>query len=255
MFGMEPLFSDACKTAWDAGDASEKERALAVATDLIWKLSGRVFGLSPEVLRPCFGPPRPSLYEGRSHSGHREAGYFWPGVINGTQFTGSCGCVSDCSCVGPSEISLVGPVHSVVEVLIDGEIIDAGMYRLRNRRWLVRTDGLPWPQTQDMSVADNAVGAFTVAYLRGIVLPVAGQYALGDLACEFLKASSNEACRIPDRAMSLSRQGVDIQLLDPAVLFDGGFTGVSSVDLWIASVNPGKTRQQPYIASPDVRLR
>lgn len=250
MLGFDPIYS--CPE-WVTAPEANRKRAESVAVDLLWKLSGRVFGLSAEVMRPCFGPPRRSIYDGRS--GHRDAGYFWPGVINGSQFTGSCGCSSSCSCVGPSEIALVGPVYAVQKVLIDGVELDRGAYRLRARRWLVRTDGEPWPQSQDMAVADDADGAFTVAYLRGLALPEAGRYAAGDLACEFLKASSNEACRIPDRAASVARQGIDIQLLDPAVLFDGGYTGVSSVDLWLASVNPGKVRQAPYIASPDVGVR
>ncbi|WP_280758935.1 hypothetical protein [Prescottella agglutinans] len=143
-------------------------------------------------------------------------------------------------------------MHSIVRVLVDGVTIPPEAYRIRNSRWLIRVDGKLWPQRQNLAVADDAVGAFTVTYMQGIEVPLGGQLAAGDLALEFLRARKSDGrCKIPDRAISVSRQGVDIELVDAQVLFEQGLTGIAAVDQWIASVNPHKLKSRPRVFSPD----
>lgn len=247
-----------CAALAASASQADKDAAETLATNALWALSGRVFGVCPEVVRPCFSEPRPSTYNGRSGVG--STGSWFPGLINGSWATGGCGCASNCGCVGKSEVALPGPVDSVTAVWVDGELLDPSAYRVRDRRWLIRCDGGVWPQNQDLCATDHAAGAFTVEYQRGIPVPAAGLVALNDYACELLKARTNGGkCVIPARAQEIARQGMNITLTDPSVLAEAGLTGVESVDRWLAAVNPHKRRQPARVYSPDaprvVRVR
>ena len=230
---------------WDDADIADKEAMGELATSNLWALTGRVFGLREVTVRPCFSPTDYSTYRGRSGSG---ADWF-PGLVSGSWMPGSCGCADGCN--HPSEVALPGPVDSIVQVMIDGEILDPSEYLIRNNRWLIRTNVGVWPQNQNLTVPDEAVGAFTVTYKQGIAVPLAGQLAAGDLAVEFLRARKGGKCKLPDRAISVSRQGMDIQLVDAQVLFEQGLTGVASVDQWLAAANPHKVKSRPRVYSPD----
>ncbi len=235
---------------WSDATEEERTRAVELATNILWSLTGRVFGLVEATVRPCFGPRDGSTYRGTAGNG-RDA-YWWPGLINQTWSVGGCGCSPGCNCVGPSEVALPGPVHSIVQVLVDGETVLPEAYRIRNSRWLIRVDGKPWPQHQNLAAADDQLGAFAVTYRQGIEVPLGGQIAVGDLALEFLRARKADGrCKLPDRAISVSRQGIDIELVDAQVLFEQGLTGIASVDQWIAAVNPHKARSRPRVYSPD----
>lgn len=233
------------------GSAQERnqERAEEVAKFLLWSWTAKLFGVCEHTLRPCFRPPDNSTtYRGREGGAGPS---FWPGLIQGTWVNGACGCRADCRCIIPdSMLALPGPVVSVTEVREDGVVLDPSAYRIRNGRWLMRIGG-SWPQEQDLEAADNAPGAFVVTYRKGIPLPKAGQYAAGDLACEILRGISGGACALPARAVSVARQGVDIQLLDPAQYLDAGLTGIPSVDAFIKAVNPGRARSRPRVFNPD----
>jgi hypothetical protein len=68
-----------------------------------------------------------------------------------TGWVNACGCAAgDCSCTALCEAILPGPVGSVVEILLDGAVLDPSAYRIDNGNRLVRTDGDCWPACQDM---------------------------------------------------------------------------------------------------------
>ncbi|MDI9914350.1 hypothetical protein [Rhodococcus sp. IEGM 1379] len=230
---------------WADAEMADKEAMGELAITNLWALTGRVFGLRTSTVRPCFSPRDYSTYQGRSGVG---ADWF-PGLVSGSWMPGSCGCVDGCH--HPTEVALPGPVHSIVSVTVDGDTLDATAYRIRNNRWLIRVDGEVWPQNQNLTVADDAEGAFTVTYKQGLEVPLAGQLAAGDLAVEFLKARKGGRCKLPDRAQHVARQGVDIQLVDAQVLFEQGLTGVASVDQWIAACNPHKLKSRSRVHSVD----
>ena len=235
-------------SVWESADVEERELAEELAVNALWALTGRVFGVCEQTIRPCFGPrEHGSTYRGSG------SGYWWPGLISGSFIEGGCGCsYVDCSCVGPSEVALPGPVASVTSVWADGAELDDAAYKVRNKRWLLRVDGGVWPQKQDLTAGDHDPDAFTVTYMQGVPVPRAGKVAAGELALEFLAARQNDGrCRLPDRAISVSRQGVDYQLVDAQVLFEQGLTGVASVDQWIAVVNPHKRKSRSRVYSPD----
>lgn len=228
------------------------ERWKNAAVSWLYRLTGSVFGVTTETVRPCFrSPDRSSTYRGQSGS----PAAWWPGLISGTWNSGACGCRdADCACGADlSRFQLPGPVVSVEKITIDGAELDATAYGIQDNRWIVRLDGGAWPQDQDLTAGPDEDGSFIVTYRRGIPVPVDGQIAAGALACDIANAELGNSCAIPDRASSVSRQGINIELLDPAEYFENGLTGISAVDRWILTVNPGRRRGAVGVFSPDVK--
>jgi hypothetical protein len=244
------------QSVWDAAEADDQARAEAMAVSLLHSLTGRVFGLREQTVRPCFGPPPGySTYAGYSGDGGRAGAVFWPGIaLGGVNVVGACGCSSSCSCVGKSEVALPGPVHSIISVMVDGVALTSAAYKVKNRRWLLRTDGREWPQVQNLDVDDDEVGAFTVTYLQGVAVPVAGQVGAGALAVDILKSLTGKGgvCKLPPNVTSVNREGVSMDF-DPAAYIEAGLTGVEEADSWIRTVNPGGLRRRPRVLIPGQR--
>lgn len=223
------------------------QRCVDQAAEILYALSGRQFGACEITVRPC----RQDCSDGRVSGLY---GYPWtPQLINGSWVNTRCGrCKTDCSCTEVCELFLPGFVASVSEVKIDGVVLDDTDYRVDNGRNLVAM-GDCWPKCQDMSLADTEVGTFSVTYVKGRPLPVAGQAALGALACELCKACVGDAsCCLPARVTSITRQGYSIAMLDPMEFLKDGRTGVYAVDVWLAAVNPKGRSRYAGVFSPDV---
>lgn len=240
-----------CCAHWaDATDA-QRDRATQWATYVLWALTGRQFGTCEVTVRPCGTNCRwyggwmtyPVTADG--------IGSIWaPFIRDGSWF--NCGCLGACSCEPECAVWLPGPVAGVVEVKVGGIVIDPSRYRVDNRTRLVGLDGECWPDCQNMNLDGDVTGVFEVTYLRGRPLPVAGQVAAGLLACEFLKECQGEACALPANISSLTRQGVQIEMVDPTDELTSGLTGIRNVDLWIRSVNPRGLQRRPRVLSPDI---
>lgn len=238
---------DTC-TGWASNTQPIRDYATALATLVLWAATGRRYGRCLVTLRPC-GPVDPVLY--RTYP--VQDGNFWTligtsgGVIGPVAFGGCCagGCV--CS---PSEIVLPGPVSEVVEVQVDGVVVNTDGYRLDGER-LVRI-GSTWPVTQDLSAAAGADNTWQVTYRRGREVPPVLQNAAGLFACEVAKARSGGSCALPARITSVSRQGVDVQLLSVEDFLDKGLTGYEQVDMVIRALNPGGLHAAPRVLSLDV---
>ncbi|MBT2226259.1 hypothetical protein [Nonomuraea sp. NEAU-A123] len=175
-------------------------------------------------------------------------------MVDGSWINGCGECLTDCSCGPMCEIVLPGPVDSVVEVRLDGDIVSAADYLVYDHRKLVRRDTAAcWPTCQDLTLPPSEVGTFAVTYRQGIPVPRAGQLAAGVYACELLKACMGQTCRLPKRVTSITREGVTLALLDPMDMLDKGRTGLYEVDAWLSAVNPNGLRQGARVYSPDRR--
>jgi hypothetical protein len=246
-----------CCSGWDDFTPEQQQRAMALATFVLDALTGRQFAQCPVNYRPC----GPKCVGG--------AGYMvWP-VGMGTVGGGSlpwmipyvdggiwrnCACPGACGCGARCEVPFPTSVAYVDSVLIDGVELAPTAYRLDSWRGiprLVRTDGECWPLCQDMNVDSTEVGSFTIVYRPGRPIPVAGQIAAGDLACEFAKACAGGPCSLPGQMASLSRNGVDVEMLDPVTLLEGRKTGIQSVDLFVEAVNPYAVPHRSRVVSPD----
>lgn len=231
--------------------------AVTTATHVLWALSGRRFGVCEVTLRPCrrdcqggafyddFGPPWAASY--------------WPqpALIGGLWFNLGCGgCAGDCSCTAVSEVLLPAPVYQVTEVLIDGTPLVTGAYRLDNNRILVRTDGDEWPACNDLNLDDDQPGTWSITAQYGEPIPDSARLAMGELACEIIRAATGGDCRLPIGVQQLIRQGVTISFPDVGELFERGRTGLYLTDLFIATWNPSylRTRSRVYrVDRPEVR--
>lgn len=227
--------------------------AADAATSIVWALSGRQFGTCTTTLRPCrkschdegwwtrYGLPWTTSYAGR--------GFDYGGGYYGFWFELSCGsCSGGCSCTEVSEVVLPSPVSSIVRVMMDGTPMATGSYRVDNNRLLVRTDGQRWPRCNDLSKNDDQPGTWSVTAAYGQDVPTAGRLAVGEMACEILKAMDGEDCRLPSNVQSLTRQGVSLSFPDVGSLFRQGRTGLYLVDSFVSTVNPAglKTRSRVY---------
>lgn len=233
----------------DQTDLTVVNQAVQFATEVVWALSGRQFGLCTVTLRPC----RRDCFDPLWVSSWSEwlPGSTWPSpaLIGGRWFNLVCGgCVGDCSCSALSEVALPGPVASVVEVRLDGTPLVTGAYRLDEDRLLVRTDGGEWPRCNDLTKSDASVGTWSVTAQFGQSVPEGGAWAVGELACQLIKARNGDDCQLPRQVTQLIRQGVTLRFDNVLDLLREGLTGLYLVDLFVRSVNPRRLarRSQTY---------
>jgi hypothetical protein len=239
--------------------ATATGRAVRFASDTLWALTGRQFGLTETTLRPCRNIARETPFP--------DAWLSWPGTqrpplgasasggIWGYWVPALCGsCSSGCSCTSLSEVKLPVPVNSIVQVKIDGVALPSTSYRVDDNRFLIRTDGQQWPSSNDLGLDDDQIGTWAVTAQYGVPVPDGAGMAVGELACQFLKGMHGEDCRLPRTVTQLARQGVSITMPNPDEVFKRGMTGLYFVDLFIRTWNPNRLRQRSRVYSVDSRM-
>jgi len=236
-----------------------------MAIDWLWSATGGFFGVCEVEVRPCrqdcaesqswgstFWGRGPGYDPGFPRQGAGAGGSsFYPVLVSGQWFNITCGCLGGCQCTpsGPASLALPGPVQSITEVMIDGVTLDPASYRVERQRWLIRTDGQTWPSCQDMNVAPDAVGAFTIRYERGVPVPTGGIVAAGRLACELaLEACGDQNCALPAGWSQINRQGLSITADDSEDA--RGETGIRSIDDWVWRIT--RPRPVPSVRSVDL---
>lgn len=212
--------------------------ALQAASEVLYALSGRRFGVCQLSIRPCRRECSGDVW---STGDWWEWGN-WPRPLfyRGTWYNVSCGqCSGSCSCRALSEIILPSPVVEVTQVKVDGVTLAPTAYRVDDWKRLVRVDGGDWPTCQDLSRADTEVDTWSVTVRFGEEVPTLGQIAVGELACEFSRLlSGDQDCALPKPVQSLVRQGVTMNFLDPSEIFANGRVGLYLCDLFISTMNP-----------------
>ncbi|AWY05281.1 head-to-tail adaptor [Microbacterium phage MementoMori] len=241
--------------AYERWPEAEREAAQALfeaqAIDLLWNWTERMYGVCPTTIRPCRddcgGASATSTFWGRGPGydpsfpragrGGTSTGGWTPVLIGGKWMNVGCGCLSACRCGidGAHALSLPGPVQSITQVRVNGEIVPPSAYRVDHKRLLVRIDGGTWPACQNLLAEPTEEDTFEVTYERGIPVPVGGMVAAGRLACELaLYACDDEDCALPERWQSIQRQGISIT----AALSNEKWhdTGIWSIDNWVNSI-------------------
>lgn len=226
-----------------ADDAIDLQDVCDLATSILYRLSGRQFGVRTETIRPV--------------AGQRSIG--WSQYFL-TQGYDSDATLIDTSSVniniGPDFLYLSGPVQSITSVKIDGVTLDPSEYVLYDSRKLVRVSDTPWwPLNQDLSVPDTAAGSFSITYSWGHPVPNEGKLVAQAFAIELGKYFNGEPCALPDRVISLTRQGVSQTIADPSQLLSNMRTGLYAVDAWLMAVNPRGQRRRATITSPESILK
>lgn len=229
--------------------------ALAAASELVWTLSGRRFGLCTSVLRPCRRECQGMIWPlGSGIWPFTSPGMTYPLPIwwNGQWLNLTCGsCTTDCSCTVVEEVVLPGGVYAITQVLIDGAVLSPSAYRLDDNRLVVRIDGGAWPLCNNLSLNDTEVGTWSITAQWGEPLPEIGKIAVGELACEFGKYLSGSACNLPETVTSLSRQGVSLTFADPNEVLNEGRLGLHFTDMFLSAFNPSGLRARSQVYSVD----
>lgn len=140
----------------------------------------------------------------------------------------------------PATLILPPPVVSVVEIRVNGEVLDPSSYFVLDGYRLVRSDGV-WP---------SAPTSLTITYQRSYPVSAAGSFAAGVLATEYLNMLQGRRCRLPSGVTSITRQGVSMEIAPGS--FPDGFTGIQEVDAFIYGWNPTGRRAMPMVLSDEV---
>lgn len=240
-----PVDTSACPD-FENMDDDVQAFAEALAAQTLRLLTGYTVGGCPVLLRPCAA----------SCVSSSPAWYGWGGTWRPTidslgQWLNTCGCSpSGCACTNLSAILIPGGVGAVLEVKVDGSVLDPSKYALLNGHRLVRTDGESWPTCQDMALPDSDENTFSVSIQRGVPVDGLGSRVAGILACEYAKGMTGKKCRLPSGVTNISRQGVTMEL--QTGLFPGGLTGIREVDVYIRRYNPYGLQRGSSVWSPDL---
>lgn len=241
-----------CATVDDAVLA----RWLLVASEVLYNLTGRAWpGECQETIRPvaadcwrrgCFGIPVTGVWSLSGWDNQR----WQPTTANQSRSH---------SGRWLSEVHLPSrPVIEIVEVMLDGFVVDPTRYRMANRRSLVMTpqpgdEWQAWPCWQDDRVDTTEPGTFGITYKYGEGPPPAGAEMAAFYACQLSLGASGAACQLPSRVTNITRQGVSMTILDPFEFVEKGMVGLAMVDTWIASVWAGRKRRRATLTALDRR--
>ena len=243
-----------CSALDDLAEYGLRDAIVGAAVEMLWQWTGRVYGTCDLEVRPCRTDCAPTTYQGVAGIPSSQWGNmpFLPVLINGEFFNLRCGrrC-GDCGCSRTEEVGLPGPIAEVVEVEVDGEVIDPSSYRVDNRTWLVRTDGGKWPTCQDLNAELGDADTWAVRYRWGTPVPDGGRLAASVLSCEMAKSALGRDCELPQRVSNVNREGVSLTVLDNFEGLEAGRTGLWLVDSWVASVNRAPRRSR--VLSPDTK--
>ena len=253
-----------CCEEWATFSTELQTAAAEYGALMLWAATGRRFSVCQRTVRPC--------RRDCSDCSGWVPGYYWsegtwfPYIFNGAWRNCSCpnGSTAGCfNCSPTCQIWLTPPVSGIIEVRFSGSgVVDPATYRVDDWQWLVRqgptveTDC--WPVTNNYNVpvtgplapADDS--AWSVTYLWGLPMPSVLQRAAGELACEWAKNCLGQACRLPQRVTSISRQGVSVTLADVDQLLENGLTGLTTVDNIIRAFNPYRLPSRMKVSSPDL---
>lgn len=227
--------------------------ALAMATDVLYELSGRRFpGSCADIVRPV--GVRSAL------AGWRR----WDEANWRSSFRGDIPCSCGQRWVGCATVPAVPlapvPITSIVEVLVDGAVVDPSTYRIDDFEWLVSTTNpdtgvnTGWPCCQRLDLPTTELGTFSVEYTYGVMPPAMGVRAAAALGCQLALSCAepnSDDCALPERVTSITRQGVSMVVIDPFDFLDDGKTGIYEVDLFLKAANPGRLARPAVVLTPD----
>jgi hypothetical protein len=230
---------------WEDYTEEIQNRALALASETLHRLTGYRVGGCPLTLRPVTSdttcPPHPIYAYGN--------GSFNPFINQFGQWVNACGITKHC------EVDLPAPVGRVDEVKVSGVVLTPTDYRIDNGHLLTWQGAgpCPWSEalTQDPTAPDTDPNTMSVTYLNAYPVDGLGAYAVGILAMEYAKACVGTGkCRLPATVTAVTRGGVSYEVASGA--FPDGFTGIREVDTFISLWNPQALRQRSSVWSPDI---
>lgn len=262
--------SDLCEPCSDFSISQPLlNNCLQAASDILFSLSGRQFaGVCQDTVRPegRFVTPdhgRP-IRAGVWGYGYQPAA---GGYIGGDWGMPLCNRSERSACTALPEITLgVYPLTEIVQIKIDGAVIDPGTYDIADNKYLVRTapnvsaesQSKGWPCCNDMALPDTEIGTWSVTFNYGMPPPVSGVMACAELACQLVLASTPStvgSCKLLTRVTQITRQGLTAVVADPLAFLKDGKTGLTLCDMFLTQVNPHGLRRRSTVSSPDIGRR
>lgn len=232
---------------WDDLDPDVQERAIALASTTLHRLTAYRVGGCPLTIRPCTDGMCWGYFEWWG-----SGGIFNPYIDGVGKWHNSCGCGGS-GCATNCEVPLPQPVGGIVQVKVDGVVLDADDYQLQDGNILVwiGADPCPWPKVQSLSKPDTEAGTFSVTLLNSYPVDNLGATAAAFLAMEFARACKPKGkCALPRGVVSVVRNDISFEI--EAGLFPNGQTGIDVVDAFIDAWNPQHRTQQTRVYTPGV---
>jgi hypothetical protein len=139
-------------------------------------------------------------------------------------------------------------VREIVSVELLGEMMDPNDYALDLN--VLRRVGKCWPCGDGCDEPP-----VVVTYEWGMDVPALGELAMGEVACEMLKALQGKDCKLPGNAVGVTRQGVSVDLESVGNLYAQNRLGLPISDQFLRSVNPGRLMSRSKVYTPDFARR
>lgn len=164
---------------------------------------------------------------------------------------GECCDGRGCRCCGTGDRirvqSSTGPITSVTQVKVDGQVVPTSDYRFYpSTQLLYRTPDQRWPRTDHKWADCDDTGTMCVDVVVGYEPDAWALSVHAELTCELLKSCAGEKCRLPRNATQVVGQGITVTLT-PAELKQF----IPSVAGWVAAVNPNAGQNVARLYSPD----
>lgn len=213
-----PLSPDECCETVDGINTEIIENAISTASNMMTRLSGYTIG-------QCSGTIRPLTI---------------------------CGECRGYCCGGADGIRLIGKdarqITQVSRVRLGPDVYPVTDWRFdEETQMLWHVPPGTWPHKDARWDEDGTGEAFSVDVIMGAE-PDAWARAVGTLlACELVRSCTNQKCRLPKNATSVSSQGVTVTLSDADVK-----ALLPEVAGWVAVVNPYDAVLPARMFSPDL---
>lgn len=197
----------------DGGGDVDLETVCAVATEILFILSGRRYGVRRKIVRP-----------GAKGCGWGESSH---------------------------ELVLAGPIRAIHSITENGKtLVKDTDFRVLDRRRLLRMGSIWLHQRLDLLDSETDVTAIDFSWGRDV--PEGGKASARHFADQLVKYFNNDKkCALPDRMVNITRQGTSHVIMDPSEFTKLSKTGLYLVDTWLGAVNPTGARRRPRVMGPD----
>jgi hypothetical protein len=230
----EQLLDSNCACALDAEDDAELiDEMLDEASDLLAQATGHaVTGICTVTVRPValcddnFDPFYPAYDRTSVRDWRRQFG-------------------------GLNSIPLRGPNVDVVEVIIDGTVLNPSEYGLLDGRYLFRRAGC-WPSVNDLKLETTEPDTFGITYRFGTAGGALGRMACIELACELIKDAKGKSSSLPRGVTSANIQGASISVRDRAAALRDGEEQIPVISRFLANWAPDGPNAVVGVWSPEL---
>lgn len=215
-------FLTCCSEVDESTSREEIERALRIASNTLYLMSGKQFRGTCEIEVEVL-PENCRNHLADKYENEIELGYW--------------------------------PITKLVSIKFDGieqlperdeetdEFVTDPNFQINDYKFIEKLDG-KWPVQRGETPQE-----VTITFQYGVKPPLEGEEAVKIMAQQVLDACLKKNCDLPDRAGTIVRRGVTITKSDYKLLAKD-FVGISMVDQFLQAVNPTKMRVPSFVVRP-----